>query len=36
MKIKMDQEISDEQYGFRAGKETRDQILNMKLTNGEI
>ena len=31
MKIKMDQEISEEQCGFRAGKGTRDQILNLKM-----
>ena len=32
MKIKMDQEISNEQCGFRARKGTRDQVvLNLKL-----
>eukprot|EP00795_Rhopilema_esculentum_P001163 gene1163-biopygen9892 len=31
METKLDEEIADEQCGFRANKGTRDQILNLKL-----
>ncbi|XP_047492300.1 uncharacterized protein LOC125041405 [Penaeus chinensis] len=30
LKVKLDEEIADEQCGFRANKGTRDQILNLK------
>ena len=31
LKAKLDDEIADEQCGFRTNKGTRDQILNLKL-----
>ena len=31
MQIKLKEEISEEQEGFRSGMGTRDQILNLKM-----